>query len=141
MKKVVFGSLMILLFAGFSYADPATRNQLDGVWTGIVYHDDDGYPMEVRIEIRGNRVIQYFGNNGEWEPVEPDEDYYINNRNNFVYLWVAKGGVWSETQVYSLSFINEKTMNVVWMRHVNNYHNGSDNEDWHLSGQGQLSKQ
>jgi hypothetical protein len=46
----------------------------------------------------------------------------------------------SETQVYSLSFINERTLNVIWMRHVNNYRNGGNNEDWHLKGEGQLRK-
>jgi len=140
MKKAVMISLMVLMFTGFVFADPATRNQLNGVWIGVVYHDDDSYAMEIKIEIQNNRVIQYFNNNGRWEPVEPDEDYYIYNRNNFVYLWVNKGGVWSETQIYSLSFINERTLNVIWVRHVNNYRNGGNNEDWHLSGQGQLIK-
>jgi hypothetical protein len=57
------------------------------------------------------------------------------------YSWVNKGGVWSETQVYSLSVINHKTLSIVWLRHVNNYRENSIHNTWNLAGEGQLTKQ
>jgi hypothetical protein len=132
--------ILACIFTG--YADSASRNQFNGVWVGEITLDDEGRSIDIRIDISGNKVVQYFGDDEEgWEPTEPDEDYFMYNRNNLVYMWVNKGGVWSETQVYSLSFINEKTVNIVWLRHVNNYRIGGDNEDWHLTGEGQLTKQ
>jgi hypothetical protein len=97
--------------------------------------------MDIRLDITGSSVVQYFKNkDGGWRAVEPDDEYFMWDRNNFVYAWVNKGGIWSETQVYSLSFINGKTLDVVWMRHVNNYRDDSDNESWNLTGEGRLRK-
>jgi hypothetical protein len=136
---VCFLAVLCLISADI-HADEASRIQFDGEWTGTILVDGVESVIEVKIVIRGNRITQYFGNYGEWESVEPDNDYYLYERNNLVYVWANSGGVWSETQVFSLSLINESTLDIIWLRHVNNYRNGTDNELWSLSGFGELSK-
>jgi hypothetical protein len=120
----------------------SSGNQFNGLWTGTITIDgSNGGSMNVRIEIQDTWVSQYFGDSsGNWEPVNPDDDYSLCDENNLVYGWVNSVERSSETQIYSLSFINERTLHVVWLRHVNNYRDEADNEDWNLTGKGQLTK-
>jgi hypothetical protein len=138
-----FGFFLVLLFlSAASFADSANRSEFNGTWIGSVIHNDDGYSMDIRLDITSNKIVQYFRNEDEtWAAVEPDDNFFIWDRNNLVYVWVNKGGVWSETQTYSLSFIDSRTLDVVWLRHVNNYRDGSNNETWNLTGVGRLRKE
>jgi hypothetical protein len=130
---------------------PQNANQpadlrFNGSWVGeIGVQDEDGGEtgkIKLKMEIASNKVTQYFQDrDNNWYPVTPEKDRYDYNRNNIVYSWVNRGGVWSETQVYSLSILNSETLNLVWSRHVNNYHDDSDHETWHLLGEGQLYKE
>ncbi|MDR1253228.1 MAG: hypothetical protein LBK62_13875 [Treponema sp.] len=142
-KFIRFVFILSVVFSPVaSFGDSAVRGEFNGIWVGSVIHDDDGYTMDIRLDISGNTVVQYFKNDdGTWNAVIPDDDFFIWDRNNFVYAWVNKGGVWSETQIYSLSFINNRTLDVIWLRHVNNYKDGANNESWHLTGEGRLRKE
>jgi hypothetical protein len=142
-KFVRFAFVLLVLFPPVaSFGDIALRGEFNGTWIGSVIHNDDGYTMDVRLDITGGTVVQYFKNdNGAWEPVVPDDDFFMWYRNNFVYVWINTGGVWTETQAYSLSFINNRTLDVVWLRHVNNYRDGSNNESWTLTGEGRFRKE
>jgi hypothetical protein len=125
----------------------AIDSQFRGDWIGeVTVKDADGDEagkMQVKITISNNTVTQSFkDNNGNWYAVDADKDNCAYNRNNIVYSWVNKGGIWSETQVYSLSMLTNKTMNIVWLRHVNNYRENSFiNSVWNLTGEGELTKQ
>ncbi|MDR1030086.1 MAG: caspase family protein [Treponema sp.] len=121
--------------------------QFQGTWIGeITVKDEDGDEagkIPLRVTISSSGVTQYFqDNNGNWYAVSADKDTYAYDRNNIVYSWVNKGGVWSETQVYSLSILTNKTMSIVWLRHVNNYRETFFiNNVWNLTGEGELTKQ
>ncbi|MDR1901799.1 MAG: caspase family protein [Treponema sp.] len=120
--------------------------QFKGMWIGeITIRDENGEAggkASIKIDISNNKITQYFkDNNNNWYMVTPATDNYEFDRNNIIYSWVNKGGVWSETQAYSLSIVNNKTLNIVWLRHVNNYREDSINNIWNLTGEGQLIKQ
>ncbi|MDR2793195.1 MAG: caspase family protein [Treponema sp.] len=119
--------------------------QFKGIWIGeITIRDENGGSrmISVKIDIANNKITQYFKeDDNNWYIVTPDKDNYDYERNNIVYSWVNKGGIWSETQVYSLSVLNNKTLNIVWLRHVNNHRDNSINNTWDLTGEGKLIKQ
>ena len=124
-----------------AFADSATRSDFNGTWTGSVAIDGEDYAFNLRIVITSNGVSQYFRNDdGTWRVVAPGGERYIWSRNNLIYAWVDQGGVWSETQTYSLSLIDSQTLDVVSSRHVNNYEVSSNNETWNLIGKGRLRK-
>jgi hypothetical protein len=108
----------------------AMRESFNGDWVG----------SDIRLQINGNRITQYFKNDdGSWFVVKPEKQYFLYDRNNLVYIWLNTGGVWSETQAYSLSIVNNATMNIVWSRHVNNYSDSEPlNNTWHRGGEGEL---
>jgi hypothetical protein len=122
-------------------------SQFKGEWIGEITvkdaNGDEAGEIPVKITISNNTVTQYFKeDNGNWYAVDAEKDNYEYDRNNIVYSWIDKGGVWSETQVYSLSILNSKTMNIVWLSHVNNYRENSFiNNVWNLTGEGELTKQ
>jgi hypothetical protein len=124
-------------------AEQATSTAFDGTWTGPLTVDGGGAnrPIEVRIDIAGKNATQYFKNKeGGWDPVIAKIDIFEGERNNRILVWVNTGGVWSETQVFSLSLKNSKTLDLQWIRHVNNFRPGETNEVWALHGTGELTK-
>ncbi|MDR2634321.1 MAG: caspase family protein [Treponema sp.] len=109
--------------AALTLDSPAMREQFNGDWVG----------EDTRIQINGDRIVQYFMNQaGEWYAVSPEKEYFLYDRNNLVYVWLNKGGVWSETQVFSLSVINADTLSFLWQRHVNNIVDKQRNEAWNV---------
>ena len=109
----------------------AMREQFNGDWVGT----------DTRLQINGNRIIQYFkDNNGTWYPISPEKQFFLYGRNNLVYIWLNMGGVWSETQVFSLSNIDNNTLDLVWNRHVNNIDNNGDNDVWNVNHHQSLKK-
>lgn len=118
---------------------PAQASRFDGDWSGTI-SSADGDDILVRIVIRGNVATQYFRGESGWSAIEPDKSSFLINRNNACLVWLNSGGVWSETQVYSLSYVSPTRLDVVWSRHVNNIREGGANETWNKVGTGSLRK-
>jgi hypothetical protein len=55
-----------------------------------------------------------------------------------VYTWINSGGVWTETQTFMLSYVNEDKYELVWSRQVLNFKDEGDNEAWFVQGSGTL---
>jgi len=117
--------------------------QFHGNWVGEINVAGRNMTANVRLTISANRVIQYFQNDdGSWDEVVPDNSSFSFDRYNMVYVWLDTGGIWTETQVFSLSFVNTRNLNVVWSRHVNNYYSDEPfDEAWHIGGEGTLIRQ
>ena len=111
------------------------RGSLKGVSTGGETHN-----TKIRLVISGKTASQYFMSDNGWAPVEPHQTTVVQERNNYLVAWLNSGGVWSETQVFSLSHRNAEELEVVWIRHVNNVQEGQNNNIWHLNGDGVLTK-
>jgi hypothetical protein len=102
----------------------ALREYFNGDWVGT----------DTRLQINDNKIIQYFKNgDGSWRQITPEKQMFLQNRNNLVYVWLDTGGVWSETQIFSLSNKNINGLDFVWTRHVNNLIENDDNEAWHVN--------
>ena len=55
------------------------------------------------------------------------------------YFWMNKGGVWTETQIYSISWTSDEKLSVYFMRHVSNKTaDKKGNTDWGYFAKGVL---
>lgn len=155
MNRMLSLIALAFLIAPALSGESAIRTTFNGDWVGEIHvldlkeiegEEDLGDieyfgTTDVRITITGNGATQYFKeDDGSWYPVTPDIELFDGERNNYVFIWINKGGVWTETQVFSMSFIDSSTLSLKWIRHVNNYRNGSANECWDLHGTGTLRK-
>lgn len=120
----------------------AQSYKFNGDWEGKITLTDQSSTLRVRIIISGEDVQQYFYDDeeGGWSPVKPVVSRYYSNKNNFLYYWMNNSSVWSETQTYMLSYVNEDKLYVVWARQVNNVKNEEDNDTWSLQGSGYLTQ-
>ena len=55
---------------------------------------------------------------------------YNASRNNIAFFWINSGGVWTETQAFSMSLVEDGVMAVKCLRHVNNIKNEQESEEW-----------
>ena len=116
-----------------------------GDWRGEVEIIKEGleFPIraQARVVISENGASSYYCSNNSWISSSDgkEQDRFPVVRNNAVFIWMAKGGIWSETQIFSLSYVNEESLDLTWTRHVNNMREG-DNQTWYYFGQGTLTK-
>ena len=136
MKTNLFLLVVLFVTTRLAYCDP----NFDGDWQGQLTVAEKGDVFLVRIVINGNEATQYFGGkDGTWKAVEPVQSDFFANRNNAILVWQNIGGLWSETQVFSLSYLGEGRLDVQWLRHVNNLDKG-EYTTWNLKGSGALRK-
>jgi hypothetical protein len=143
--RICVVSVAVLFFSlTAARAQENTDAKFDGDWRGTIAisgdEDEETRNIKIRITIKGASATQYFFGEDGWEPVEPAKISVTILRNNCVVMWLNEGGVWSETQTFSLSFRNAGELHLVWVRHVNNIQEGQDNDIWFLAGEGVLSR-
>ena len=104
--------------------------------------------IAMRIVIEEGQGEDYFCSNGIWKS-HGKKNYKLFSaaRNNAILSWIdineSQDGnqiLWTETQVFSLSHVNNGTLDLIWTRHVNNIRDENDDATWHISGQGTLKK-
>ncbi|MCA1558523.1 MAG: hypothetical protein LC731_08295 [Acidobacteria bacterium] len=141
MKRVgwLLSVLLMVMLATAQATQAQSASKFDGDWVGTI-STPEGQELSVRLVIRGGAVSQYFRDETGWRPVNPNKMSLITDRNNAVVVWLNAGGVWSETQVYSLSYKSNGKLDIVWTRHVNNIKEGGENETWNVIGAGTLRK-
>lgn len=139
MKKIsLIITLVLICLLGYSQ-----NRDFDGIWTGEI-ETSAGKTFTITLYIEDNNVYS----------VTKDEDGdRIKDRYKEVswskgygeqlnYVWMNKGGVWTETQVFSLVWISEDKLSVHFLRHVSNESSGSDgNTDWGYTATGFLLKE
>lgn len=117
----------------------------DGYWAGMIADRDDylgdskDLLLMIYISEGKARQIEYRKAEDKFYFVNHDKEIYSNLKNNVTFSWMNKGEVWSETQTFMLSSINANTINVLWIRQVNNQ-GVSSNEDWNIIREGALTK-
>lgn len=136
MKSLFLSLIAIALFTG-AYAQ---SYKFDGDWSGRISINGGSQSLLVRIKIDDGSVSQYFYDEDSetWSPVSPVLARYSVNKNNFMFYWMNNSTVWSETQTYMLSYVNDDKLYVVWSRQVNNIKDDDDNDAWSLQGAGYL---
>ena len=139
MKKIVllFSFLLVFCIGVFSQ----NWSKFSGIWEGKIKIDgkDANISLRIKIDSEDELVYQYFSNSsGGWDLVAPDTEDWECYGDNMTYFWINTGGIWSETQCFSMTLIDSWVMSVRWMRHVNNRASGKTGEDWYLTGGGRL---
>lgn len=139
MKKYVF--FYFLMFSVF-LANAQSRN-FDGIWTGTLTSEDDK-TFSVTLYIEDNNV--YSVTTDEEGDRVKDTDYEVMWSKGFGeqlnYVWMNKGGVWTETQSFSMVYITNSKLSVYFVRHVSNESEDYDgNTDWGYYATGFLYKE
>jgi hypothetical protein len=139
MKKAAF--TLLLVVCGL-FVQAQTRD-FDGIWTGTLTTSDN----------KSLSVTLYIEDNNVYSVTEDEDGERIKDRDKEVswskgygeqlnYVWMNKGGVWTETQTYSLVWINENKLSVYFFRHVSNLDDSGDkNTDWGYTATGSLYKE
>lgn len=154
MNSKLFRGLIGLLFAffggqAFCQGEPAGgTSEFLGTWTGTLIVDSthDNFPIRIVATMRNGDIsfAQAFSEDDgkTWDEVQESATLHYHasfSRDNATFYWENFGGIWSETQVYSLSFISPTTIELVWLRHVDNVDH-DHGEPWHLTGTAVLTK-
>ena len=137
MKSILFSLVLFVL----TNTSKSQTYKFNGDWFGTIT-ETGGQTLSVRLKIENNDVSQYFHDPDQdrWNPVSPVVARYNSNKNNFLYYWMNNSSVWSETQTYALSYVNDDKLYVVWSRQVNNIKENENNDVWSLQGSGYLTK-
>jgi hypothetical protein len=135
---------IIHLTNGQDYANNEAR--FEGEWFGLIYDDEGEQTNYLRLTVNydGSYFIPYsYGYDSdteEWYEREFIFEDFNVNRNNAQYTWMNYGGVWSETQTYFLSMVNNNEIEMIWVRQVNNEQENGNNEVWSVQGTGTLER-
>ena len=134
--------------------DVKLKDLLKGDWQGHLENKTDGNSF-VRIFIKENTArisinkkkraeVDFCSDEGIQTPSNEHKSFHILG-NNALFTWMSSGendnGTrWTETQVLSLSYVNESTLEVAWIRHVNNIKDEGDDLTVPMFGKGILKK-
>lgn len=129
--------LAFLLLAGISGL--SAQSIFDGEWTGSIPLGNN-QSLNIKVAIRGDTATQYFTDQkGVFSPVRPAWSSFRALGNNALLVWMISGGVWTETQSFSLAYMEPGKLHLVWTRHVNNRQEGQAGDDWNLRGEAILT--
>jgi len=137
-KLIVF--LFVLFVSSGSFAQKFVT---DGYWAGVIPikddPSDDGFVLLLYVEDGKARQVEFRYDENIFYYVDHDKEVHTNLRNNLSFTWMNEGGAWSETQSFMLSSVDSETMNVLWVRQVNNEEDYT-NSDWNVVREGTLVK-
>lgn len=130
-------TLIIIFVLFLSMGLQAQQKNLNGYWEGKLKQLDSGEEFTARILIEDNHAYLINANyEDEKLPVSVSKGY--GDQLNF--FWMNKSNVWTETQFYSLSYLDDNTLSVHFMRHVTNIKSETNSEDWGYTALGRLNK-
>ena len=110
-----------------------------GNWGGsIKVPDRDEIPIILVIE--DGTFTHYLKFDDDWRVVNPATNYYEQLGDILLIGWINTGGVWTENQIFSISYVNPRKVEIVWTRHVINREEGQDGSSWNMRGEGELIK-
>lgn len=123
-----------------SPGSPPETSKFDGDWQGELTFSN-GEKSGIRIVVENGAFTQYFADGSGWREVSPKVSYFETLNDILLVGWLNQGGVWTENQMYSLTWVNSSTLEVAWTRHVTNRSGGDDGSSWNARAEGVLKKQ
>ena len=111
-----------------------------GDWRGEFDINNGRDKSEIRVVVLEDDADNFYCFDGVWEKSGIALRNFRQLGNNALLIWIQKGTIWTETQIFSLSHINGDTLELVWTRHVNNIQQDEDDETWHVSAGGTLKR-
>lgn len=137
MKKTILVAafLMLSIFQGFSQ-----DRDFDGLWEGVM-EKENGEQYKLTLFIEDNNV--YAVTTDDDDDLVKDRQFEVQISKGYGeqlnFFWINKGGVWTETQMFSLSYSSGSELSVYHMRHVSNKSDEKDgNTDWGYFAKGTL---
>ena len=139
MKRKFGIALFMMLISWFAYSQ---ERNFDGIWSGeLTASDGDTFTLTLYIE--DNNVYNVTKDDeGNLMKEKVREVYWSKGYGQQLnYVWMNKGGIWTETQMHSLVWIEEDTISIHYMRHVSNKEGDSENNsDWGYTATGYLNR-
>ena len=137
--KTLFSLTFLFLV---SITATAQARDFDGIWTGSMTTSNDD-EVELTLYIEDNNVYAvHLDEDGDRAKYRQHEVLWSKGfGEQLTFVWMDKGGVWTETQVYSLVWSDEDTISVHHLRHVSNEDESYSNTDWGYSSKGTLRKE
>jgi hypothetical protein len=137
--KTIYSLILLLLI---SLSANAQGRDFDGIWSGSMTTSNDD-EVELTLYIEDNNVYAvYIDDDGDRAKYKDHEVLWSKGYGEqLTFVWMDKGGAWTETQVYSLVWSDDDTLSVHHMRHVSNEDGDYANTDWGYSSKGILNKE
>ena len=111
-----------------------------GDWHGTVVISKNSEEVPFRVLINGGEAYNYYCKDGAWKIHKSATRSFVVRKRNALLTWIDQEDLWTETQVFSLSYVNRNTLALTWVRHVNNNLKDVDDETWHRLGYGTLRR-
>jgi len=133
--------LLLLLAFLLPLKSLAQGVNFDGDWRGTVTVKDQG-SLQMRFVIKDGKYQQFYYNDGSWSPAgSRPMEYYREYQDIAMLGWINSGGIWTENQSYSLTWVDDDTVQILWARHVTNRAAGEPGDSWNIVGEGTLKRQ
>lgn len=138
MKTLFSLSLLVLV----TITANAQARDFDGIWSGSMTTSNDD-EIELTLYIDDNNVYAvHLDEDGDRAKYKDHEVLWSKGfGEQLTFVWMDKGGVWTETQVYSLVWTDKNTLSVHHLRHVSNEDESYSNTDWGYTSKGTLRKE
>jgi len=145
--KITLKTVLLLLWIGMINTAmgqyTAGAGSFDGVWAGVL-KNSQGSKSTVLLKINGGSTVRYMYNEDtdKFEPSSFEKQASMFLGNNFIFTWMNKGGVWSETQTHMISYLKPKSLYCRLIRQVTNAQEDEDNpginNEWSTTFEGIL---
>lgn len=140
MKARLLTLIACLSFIALGNLATAQSRDFDGLWSGKI-NKDDGTTFELQLYIDDNNVYAtYIDSDGDLaKDLNKEVIWSKGYGQQLNFVWIDAGGIWTETQMFSLVWISSSKLSVYYVRHVSNESDDFDgNTDWGYSGTGYL---
>ncbi len=146
MRAIALSFVIAISGISVSHAQyTATELSYEGYWAGTLYDvtdDENSVFLCIRIENGKAKRFNYDSDENDFVPSDFSQESSLRLGNNFHYVWLNQGGIWSETQAHSLSFLNPTRLWGVMVRQVTNASEDEDvegiNDEWNVVYEGGL---
>ena len=134
--------LTLLGFFLFTGNTNAQSRDFDGIWSGTLT-TSNGDDSELTLYIEDNNVYSvYLDEDGDRAKYKMNEVIWSKGYGEQIsFVWMNKGGVWTETQMYSIAWLDSDRISVHHLRHVSNEDEYDTNTDWGYTSEGILRKE
>ena len=120
----------------------AQSRDFDGIWSGSLI-TSNGDENEITLYIEDNNVYSvYIDEDGDRAKYKMNEVIWSKGYGEQIsFVWMNKGGAWTETQMYSIVWLDRNRISVHHLRHVSNEDGESCKTDWGYTSEGILRKE
>lgn len=109
----------------------------NGDWEGVIKISGRS-DSHVKISVQDGVFTQYYKREGQWSAIKTRNPYHKRYGDILMLGWINRSKVWTENQMFSLSYLGADKVKVMWTRHVTNRREGKENDAWSHRGEGEL---